>query len=462
MSFDSIQPFIPPGDGSMTTLFRLARHLVRAKAAALVAALVLGLTFAPGAFAADKVTLKDGTVLEGTIEREDEGFLFLLVKIGSLENRRLILREDIKSIERDAEATESAKAPAAGGKDESASTATASPARSTRTEQATVPAGAARVAFISLGDPPDKDMVGPFMNADALKRSIELLNEMPEETRPQIVVLKFNSGGGALFEIQKLSDVIENDIKPKYQVVAWIESAISAAAMTAYTVEDIYFMSKGNFGAATGYYMQGGKAHAVEGKDLEEVLYMMEKIAERGGHDRLVMRAMQVEQELSADIDEHGVVTWRPDLKGEHVVNPKGRILTFNSQDAVRYKLAKGVADSKEQLMSLIVGDREWVEVGQQADAYQHEFRDNVFNAQREINELANKLSLEMQAAQSARGDERLVGRHVGAARRYLGQIRSWIRKAPSLEVYQGWTPERFREVEEQIRDFQRDATRRR
>ena len=436
----------------MTRMTRALLTLLRSRIAGALAIAALCLALAPGAFALDKVTLKDGTVLEGTIEREGDGFVFLVMKIGAVENRRLILREDIKSIDRDAPAkTEDAATPARPS--DRASTPR-------KAESPTIPDGAARVAFISLGDPPDKDMVGPFMNADALERSIEMLNEMPEETRPQIVVLKINSGGGALIEIQKLSDVIEDKIKPKYQVVAWIESAISAAAMTAYTVEDIYFMSKGNFGAATGFSMQGGRAQAIEGRELEEVIYMMELIAERGGHEKLVMRAMQVEQELSADIDENGVVTWRPDLKGQFVLNPKGRILTLNSIDAVKFKLAKGVADTKGDLMRLIVGDREWVEVGKHADEYQHEFRDNVLAAQNEINELFTKLRLEMTAAGSARGDDQALGRHVGAARRYLAQIRSWVRRAPSLEVYMGLTPDRLREIEEQIRDFQRQATR--
>lgn len=438
----------------MTSMTRALLTFLRSRIAGALAIVALCVALAPGAFALDKVTLKDGTVLEGTIEREGDGFIFLLMKIGAVENRRLILREDIQAIDRDAQTPVKEEANAPARPSDRASTNARKPAGTS------IPDGAARVAFISLGDPPDKDMVGPFMNADALERSIEMLNEMPEETRPQIVVLKINSGGGALIEIQKLSDVIENKIKPKYQVVAWIESAISAAAMTAYTVEDIYFMSKGNFGAATGFSMQGGRAQAIEGRELEEVIYMMEKIAERGGHNMLVMRAMQVEQELSADIDENGVVTWRPDLKGEYILNPKNRILTLNSIDAVKFKLAKGVADSKSDLMRLIVGDREWVEVGQQADEYQHEFRDNVLAAQNEINELFTKLQLEMDAAGRSRGDSQALGRHVGAARRYLAQVRSWVRRAPSLEVYMGLTPDRLREIEEQIRDFQRQATR--
>lgn len=438
----------------MTRFSRTLLDALRSPAAILMLAFA-AIAFAPtaGAFAADKVTLKDGTVLEGRIEREGDGFIYLLVKIGSIENRRLILREDIRAIDRESERGDAgAPAPGAGAPDNRRA-----PRRTTPSPEA-IPDGAVRVAFISLGEPP-KDMVGPFMNADALERSVEMLNKLPEAQRPQIVVLRFNSGGGALVEIEKLSDVIEDKIKPKYQVVAWIESAISAAAMTAYTIEDIYFMSKGNFGAATGFFMQGGRAQAVEGRELEEVFFMMERIAARGGHSPLVMRAMQVEQELSADIDENGVVTWRPDLNGQYIVNPKGRILTFNSLDATRYRFAKGVADTKEDLMRLIVGDREWVEVGQEADRYQREFRDNVFAAQVEINSLGSRLELEVQAAQSARNDAER-SRHVGAARRYLSQIRSWVRRAPSLEFYMGLTPERLREIDEELRDMARPRNR--
>src|SRR5690606_34230378 len=140
-----------------------------------------------------------------------------------------------------------------------------------------------RIAVISLGEGGDKDMVGLFMTAEALKRAIPLL----EKDNVTDVVFRIQSGGGALLEIQKLSDVIHNEFKPRFRVVAWIKSAISAAAMTAHCIEDIYFTSDGNYGACTGWY---GQLTAVKGRDLEEVLYMMEKISARGKHDPKIMR----------------------------------------------------------------------------------------------------------------------------------------------------------------------------
>src|ERR1041384_4869288 len=136
--------------------------------------------------------------------------------------------------------------------------------------------GVPRAAVISLGDH-DKEMVGQFITADSLDRCIPLL----EKEHIDIVAIRINSGGGALLEIQKLSDEIEFKFKPKFRTVAWIEHAISAAAMTAHCMEEIYLMPGASYGACTGWY---GQLTAVKGRDLQEVLYMMEKISARGKH----------------------------------------------------------------------------------------------------------------------------------------------------------------------------------
>ena len=115
---------------------------------------------------------------------------------------------------------------------------------------------------------------------------------MLEEEKIDIVVFRFYSGGGLLLEIQPLSDIIQSKYKKKFHSVAWIESAISAAAMTAHTFNDIYFTSQANYGACTGF--AGSLDRPVVGIELEEVLAMMEKISDRGGHDTRIMRAMQI------------------------------------------------------------------------------------------------------------------------------------------------------------------------
>jgi len=399
-------------------------------------AFALALTFLGVPALADTLHLKDGRVLEGRIEKETDAFVYFVISVGSIERGEYILREQIDRIERSETA---AKTP----------DAKARPAPEQRRAPAARDADpdAIRVAFITLGES-GRDMVGTYLNAEALKRSYELL----EGDNPDIVVLHINSGGGYLHEVQYLSDVIEDHYKKSYRTVAWINSAISAAAMTALACNEIYFMTRGNFGAATGYSSTGpGQTRPVSGRALEEALYMMERISARGGYDPLIMRAMQIHTELSCDIDENGVVHWRNDLKGQHIVNPKDRILTFNSRDAMRYKFARGIADTKDDLVRQLVGDQEWVEVGQAAAAYQYEYREATHRAELSMNRVWRNLQVAMQAAARA-NDQQDRNRHVGMARRSLTELRSHARRSSGIAFYNGLNDDLFRELEDILR----------
>ncbi|TVQ81241.1 MAG: hypothetical protein EA380_02180, partial [Phycisphaeraceae bacterium] len=170
------------------------------------------------------------------------------------------------------------------------------------------------------------------------------------------------------------------------------------------------------------------------------------------------MRAMQVYMDLSADIDEQGRITWRNDLKGEHIVNTKTRILSMDSIQAVRFGIAQGVAQTKEELAKAM-GLTEWVEVGHAADEYQQEFRRNVGTAQVRINELFARMNAAINAAGSA-PNQREYDRQISQALRFLNEIRSWLRRAPSLVEYTGLTPDVLREIERDIRDMTRGGQR--
>lgn len=392
-----------------------------------------------GEAVADRLHLKDGRVIDGTVQREGDGFIYFITKIGGIEKVELFLKDDVLRVERE---TSGAASPAA--KAGESVTPTTKPRAAA--DEPGASDGVVRVAFVSLGEPP-LDMVGPYMNASALKESLKRI----EPSNPDILVLLINSGGGAVSEIQKLSDTIQNDIKPKYRTVAWIHSAISAAAMTAHACNEIYFMSKGNYGACTAFSSGPGGAQAVEGRFLEELLYMAESFSARGGYNTLIMRAMQIEQELSCDIDENGVVRWRPDLGGKYIVNPTGKILTFNSQDAMKFKFAKGVADTKPELMKLLVGDSEWVEVGQEGDKYQAQHRESTHSAELALNDLFRKLTIAVQGAMGAGANAEERGRQVGIARRHLGELRALSRRSPAIQEFYLGGDRFFKSFEEML-----------
>jgi len=392
---------------------------------AVVAALVCFAVAAP----ADTLRLKDGRVLEGKVLREADEFVYFAAMVGGIENPQLFSRADIESLEREGDATPGR---------------TGAPNESERGEKprSAVSSGATRIAFISL-----EEMVGPFMNADALSHSVELL----EDDDVDIIVLRVNSGGGALLEVKPLSDVIQEEIKPKYRVVGWIESAISAACMTIWTCEELYMMPNGNMGAAVAFSQGSGGAKAIEGENLERVLRLGELLSRRGNRDPNLLRSMQEFMTLSCDIDEHGRVTWHDDASGEYLVSSEDRILTLNSVDAIKYGAAQGVASTKDEL-ARVLGCSEWVEVGPEADRYQQEFRENVGTAQVKLTELNQKYQIAIKY------------RQIGRAQQFLSEMRTWVRKAPSLETYSGLTDEWFRQQEEELRKLrqeERDSRRR-
>ncbi|MBL0927138.1 MAG: hypothetical protein IBJ11_05730 [Phycisphaerales bacterium] len=417
----------------------------------LVRAAVLFLALAAAAWsasAADKLKLKDGRVLEGVVVREVDGGVFFRVKVGSIESQQFYAKADIAEIVRDKAAEGAAPAAPAGG-------TTPAPASPNSTETGTpIPDGAIGVTFVSL-----EEMVGPYMNARALLDSVELLKQkLPKEQRPKVLVLVFESGGGALLEVEPLSNAIHEKLKKDFRVVAWIRSAISAAAMTAMNCEEIYMMSEGNIGGAVAYSMVGpGQAKAADGANLEGILKMGQMLADRGKHPREIILSMQTLEPLSANIDDDGHVSFfNSETEGKYLINRKGYNLTFNALDAVKYKLAEGIADTKDQLMTRL-GYKEWVEVGQFVDKDQIRFRQAVKTISARVQELYSKMNLAVGEAQSASSREDRE-KQVGRARNFLRELRELARQAPSVEKYgAGGSPPLTREFFDRMdRDLRR------
>jgi hypothetical protein len=401
---------------------------------ALAASMLLGVSSAR----ADKLHLKDGRTLDGTATKEVSGYVWFKVTIGGIEQEQVYKPDQIDRLERDTPGTPAAEP------------AKAAPAPVP--EKKSGFSGAPRAAVISLGEEPEKEMVGEFITADSLERCIPLL----EEEKIEIVVLRINSGGGALLEIQKLSDVIQYKLKPKFRVVAWIEHAISAAAMTAHCCEEIYMMPGASYGACTGW---SGQLVAVKGRQLEEVLYMMEKISARGNHDSKIMRSMQIMEPLSCTIDENGDVKWYQNLEGQSVVNPEQRILCFNSQDAAKYKFSKGTAATYEELgKAMGLAEVEWV--GKKvpsipypvckAEAEMRRFREQSSVDQKSLNEYYTEYQLSIQLAESSPPEDR--GKFVNRARQALDKIKRMVKNNPNWAIFIfGMQPEEFKEwVEKQ------------
>ncbi len=413
------------------------------KVLAVIAAMMLGVA---GVRAEDVVTLNNGTVYRGAIEREVDGWLWIRVKIAGIETVQVVAPADVKSVERDA-----AK-PVAGPE----AVKPADPKPATRRP------GVTRAAVITLGEGGDKDMVGMYMTAETLRRAIPVL----ERDQVDIVVFRINSGGGALLEIKRLSDIIHEEFKPRFRVVAWIEWAISAAAMTAHAIPEIYFTTKAAYGGCTGW---SGPMTAMAGRGLEEVLYMMEQISARGGYDPKIMRSMQILEPLSATIDANGDVTWYQNEEGDHLVNPGDKILTFDSTQAAKFKFSKGTADTLQELEKLLkVGEIEWVGSPvpgimwpvSQAEQMQMQFREKTYEDQIKLQEYWDTYATSIQVAQGIQ-DRRERAPFVGRARRAFDQIKAMCKNNPNHKLLTlGMLDSQFDEWVEQNEKLLRDLMR--
>ncbi len=388
------------------------------KLAVMVSALALAAA-TQFSFAEDTVHLKDGTVVKGEIQRELEGSVWIKTSIGEIASTTFILSDNIKSIERDSVAP----------------TADIKPANDPKVELTPRRPGVPRAAVISL-----EGTVGIQMTAKTLYDLIPTLERELGTDGTGIVVFKINSGGGLLLEIQKLSDVIHNEYKKRFRTVSWIESAISAAAMTSHCIEEIYFLPEGNYGACTGW---SGRLVAVKGRGLEGVLYMMEQISARGGYNPFIMRAMQINEALSCTIDERtGEVTWYKTEDGEYLVNPKDKILTFTAPDAAKFGFSKGTAVNLEELTKAM-GYQEIDWVGEERTGYIYpiskaedamiSYREKVTSDEERTNEYFANYGQARALAAGAPMETR--PRFVGRARSHLKKIEAMVRNNPNFAL---------------------------
>jgi hypothetical protein len=244
--------------------------------------------------------------------------------------------------------------------------------------------------------------------------------------------------------------------------VAWIDSAISAAAMTSHVLEEIYFTSQGNYGACT---MFSGRLVASEGRSLAQVLYEMEQTSAKGNHNPLIMRSMQIQQPLSCTIDANGEVHWYADATtGDILVNRPNEILTFNAVTAAKVKFSRGTADTLAELTKAMgYQEVDWLGAPPKRTAWpitkieqeQMDFRKRVHDDEARTNQYQHTYQMEVQAAQSAPKADR--AKFVGKAREVLDKIRAMVKNNPNF-AYKAFnmSPDQFNDWLEEQEKFLR------
>ncbi|MBX9736739.1 MAG: hypothetical protein K2X32_07420 [Phycisphaerales bacterium] len=429
-----------------------------------------------GAFA-DKITMKDGRVLEGKIQRNEGGVIILVRTVDGKQVTEFISSDDVKSIQVDDEKKAEAPKPEA-AKPEAKPEATkpavaAKPADASKPADGTKAAGKddpakksnvsdraltgtpTRIAVLNFGSPARnqgkfQDMVGVNISAKAFADVIPML----EKAKVDIVVIRVNSGGGYSLETDAFAELFQHTYKKKFRTVTWIESAISAAAMGPWCIEEMYMMTNGNIGGCTSW---SGNLKATSGFGLVEILEKMRVRSEWAGRDPKIMRAMQIMEPLSANIDENGNVTWFQDLTGQILVNRPGEVLTMNSKNAVETKLARGIADTKEELAKAL-GLTEYEFVAEEATKYIDRFSEDSTKFEATFGEVVRKYQLAVQLAEGMPRERRAP--EVGRAQRFLNDMERMVGLNPNFEFHFGnmvgaeLNKEFFEEQRQRLRDM--------
>jgi len=419
-------------------------RFTRSLSGALVALAFLGAAFVGTSNAlADKVVMKDGRVLVGKVQRNEGGVIILVRKVDGKDVFEYLSADDVKTVTiEDATPVKTPEAPKADAPKDApkidAPKADSPDAKKADNKKKGVAdrqltGRPTRIAFLNFGSPArnqgaEGDMVGVNISAKAFAEVIPIL----EKQQVDIVVIRINSGGGYTLEMGRFADLFEQVYKKKFRTVAWVESAISAAAMSPWTIEEFYMMTSGNIGGCTEW---SGNLNATKGINLEVRLQQMEGYSKLAGRDPKIMRSMQIQEPLSCNIEENGTVTWFQDTTGQILVNRGNEILTLNSEMAVKTKFAKGIADTKDELAKAM-GLSEYEFVALDATKFIDRFAEDATRFEETFRETVRKYLLAVNIAEQMPLERR--GPEVGRAQKLLSEMERMVGLNPNFEFHFG------------------------
>lgn len=418
-------------------MFRISRLI-------LVVAVVFAMV--TGAFA-DTVTLKSGKVYEGEIIEQTDDIVIIRVTSGTIQRDLPIYMDDVEEIKT--------------GDEVGDIDVEVKPDRPNRDAETSDPV-VADPASVDLYNKkvfviPMHEGVGTFFRQDKLQEAIDAVRHL----EPDVIVLEIDSPGGALSEVYKLSEYL-SEVRDEFRVVAWIKSAISAAAMTAMNCREIYFMREGHIGAATAWRMNNGQAEALRGPGLDQWMNYAFTMSEDAGYNGYIAHAMiDKDIELSCDIEElpngERRITWYNDIEaGEHKVCNNEDVLTFTAEEALKYGLSLGTADNEDELARLLNLDG-WVEVSSEGREIMEAWWNTVETAETEIPRLLVTFQQNeglLGSVGTERGRRRLLGENAEIIRELI----QWTRRCEPIATWNFGLRER--ELQRQLREIIRQMDR--
>jgi membrane-bound serine protease (ClpP class) len=170
----------------------------------------------------------------------------------------------------------------------------------------------------------------------AAGRLIKKSFEKADKLKVDKIIIEINTYGGRL----DIADSIRTKIlNSKIPTIAFINNnAASAGALISLACDSIYMAKGGSIGAAT--VVNGSSGAAMPDKYQSYMRSMMRSTAETKGRNPDIAEAM---------VDERKVIEG---------INDSGKVLTLTSKEAVKYKIADGIANNmSEVIQQLNIGN---------------------------------------------------------------------------------------------------------
>ena len=272
---------------------------------------------------ADTLITADGRELEGKVVSQGADKVVFDVHKGTSVLQMVFKASEVKKITLGALAAPASKA---------APTPAPAPA-----SQPVVPAGP--TYFII----PIKQEVGVYVTAAYIEQALKDADRL----KATVVVLEVDSPGGLTGEAVKIIDSLckAKDIR----LVAYIKSAISAAAIISLSCKEIYLDERATIGGALSFAMGPALPEEINEKMQSIWRASCRSAAEMGGHQSILAEGM-VDKDIEIQIVQQN---GRPLVKeglGSNMLKRKGKLLTMTAKEAIACGLANGIVAGYDDL----------------------------------------------------------------------------------------------------------------
>ena len=261
------------------------------------------------------------------------------------------------------------------------------------------------------------DMVGTYFRDNEITQLINYIEE--NYGLGQIIVLEIHSGGGAVHIWDKIREVIW-EARDRHRFIAWIESAGSGAAASAFLCDEIYYRSHGYVGAITMY--SGDINNVAPDWQMDGWVKELESVLAKSSHTPMIAGSMvRSKYNFSYDIDpETGEITYYSNEFGDNVLSKTGRNMMLSAGEALKCGMSDGTANNGEELAKLLDLD-EWVII----DPYGQNISEKWTKTLKEFETVGPELFDEFAGNVRADSDKKAIMLRIAAGRKLL----TWYKK---------------------------------